>query len=294
MINLKVDHVSKKLDKFQLKDISFQIEAGTVMGFVGENGAGKTTTIQCILQLLKPDSGCIELFGEAFHFDAIHLKEQLGVVLNDIQLPPSYDVKDVEALYTAFYSNWNSEYFNKLLLRLNVPKYTRIDKMSTGTQKKLAIAACLSYAPKLLILDEPTSSLDPTIRDEILNILAEHMENEECSILISSHITSDLEKIADTVTFIHDGSIIFSENKDELLSTFKLFKGTLRDSIDIPKSAIYGKRESAFGVEVLVKANEVSKAIPLQPATLEELIILRTKELKRQALPKLEEVIHNE
>ena len=284
MMNLKVNQLSKKLENFQLQNISFQIEAGTVMGFVGENGAGKTTTINCILQLIKQESGTIEIFGEPFHIDAIEHKQQIGVVFDSLHFPTSMTIKELETMYKTFYRQWDRAYFYLLLDRLNVPKHTPVHKMSAGTKKKLAIALALSYHPKLLLLDEPTSHLDPIVRDEILTILSEFMEDGERSILFSSHITSDIEKLADTITLIRDGRIEFTENKDDLTYAYRMFKGTLEQSLLIPKHAIYGKRDSVFGVELLVKRDEVPSSIPLIQAELEDIIVMRTKELKRQAM----------
>ena len=284
MMNLKVHQLSKKLENFQLQNISFQIEAGTVMGFVGENGAGKTTTINCILQLIKQDSGTIEIFGEPFHIDAIEHKQQIGVVFDSLHFPTSMTIKELEAMYKTFYRQWDRAYFYQLLDRLNVPKHTPVHKMSAGTQKKLGIALALSYHPKLLLLDEPTSHLDPMVRDEILTILSEFMEDGERSILFSSHITSDIEKLADTITLIRDGRIEFTENKDDLTYAYRMFKGTLEQSLLIPKHAIYGKRDSVFGVELLVKRDEVPSSIPLIQAELEDIIVMRSKELKRQTM----------
>ena len=284
MINLKVLELTKQLDTFKLDNISFQIEAGTVMGFVGENGAGKTSTINCILQLLKLDSGSIEIFGEAFHIDAIHLKQNIGVVFDSPHFPLSMKVNELDSMYKNFYTNWDSDYFYQLLSRLNVPKYTPVSKMSAGTQKKVTIALALSYHPKLLLLDEPTSHLDPMVRDEILTILSEYMEPGDRSILFSSHITSDLEKIADTITLIRDGRIAFTENKDELIYNYRMFKGTIEQSLAIPKHAIYGKRDSVFGIELLVKRDQVPTSVPLTHAELEDIIVMRAKELKRQEM----------
>ena len=286
MINLKVSQLSKKLDSFHLQNISFHIEAGTVMGFVGGNGAGKTSTINCILQLIKPDNGQIEIFGEPFSIDSVEIKQQIGVVFDKPHFPTSLQVRDIEKMYATFYRNWDSKYFYDLLFRLNVPKTQSVNKMSAGTQKKLTIALALSYRPKLLLLDEPTSQLDPILRDEILTILTEFMEHGDRSILLSSHITSDLEKIADTITLIDDGKIAFTENKDELIHTYRTFKGTLKEAMAIPKDAVYGKRDSVFGVELLVKRDMVKPDVPLIKTDLEDIIILRTKEIQRQALLK--------
>lgn len=284
MINLQVNQLSKQLDNFQLHNISFQIEAGTVMGFIGENGAGKTSTINCILQLLKQDSGSIHIFGEPFDIDAVHLKQQIGVVFDSLHFPTTMEVKELEKLYKTFYTNWDSEYFYSLLERLNVPKYDTVKKMSAGTQKKLTIALALSYHPKLLLLDEPTSQLDPMIREEILSILTEYMEPGDRSILFSSHITSDIEKIADTITLIRDGRIAFTENKDEMMFAYRTFKGTVEQSYSIPKKAIFGKRDSVFGIELLVKREFVPPSVPLIRAELEDIIVMRSKQLKQQEM----------
>lgn len=156
--------------------------------------------------------------------------------------------------------------------------------MSAGTQKKLAIALALSYSPKLLLLDEPTSQLDPIVRDEILTILSDYMEPGDRSILFSSHITTDIEKIADSIMLIREGKIEFIENKDELIYMYRLFKGSNEQSLAIPKSAVYGRRESVFGIELLVKRDEVPSSIPLSPAELEDIIVMRSKALKHQEM----------
>lgn len=289
MINLKVKQLSKQLDKFQLTDLNFEIEAGTVMGFVGENGAGKTSTIHCILQLLKPDSGTVEIFGEPYHVDATDVKQQIGVVFDSLHFPDTMEVKALEQLYANMYKNWDQAYFDQLLTRLNVSKTQIVKKMSAGTQKKLTIALALAYRPKLLLLDEPTSQLDAISRDEVTTILAEFMESGDQSILFSSHITSDLEKIADTITLIHDGRVAFSENKDDLLYKYHTFKGSIEQSLAIPKEAIVSKRDNVFGVEVLVKRELVPTSIPLQKPDLENVLVLFMKQLKHAQMVKNQE-----
>lgn len=290
-MNLKVNQLSKQLDKFQLHDITFEIEAGTVMGFVGENGAGKTSTIHCILQLLKPDSGSVEIFDKPYHVDALETKQQIGVVFDKLHFPDSMEVRELEQLYSTVYKTWDQQYFDELLIRLNVSKTQSVKKMSAGTQKKLTIALALAYRPKLLIMDEPTSQLDALVRDEVTTILAEYMESGDCSILFSSHITSDIEKIADTITLIHNGHIAFSENKDELLYQYRTFKGSIEQSLQIPKQAIVAKRDNVFGVELLVKRELVPNHIPLMKPDLENVLVMLTKQLKHEQMVKNQEAL---
>ena len=214
---IEVSNLRKKVKQFQLNDVSFSLPTGTIMGFVGENGAGKTTTIKCILNLLKKDAGTIKLFGVNSTDDNLAIKEQIGVVLDDIHFPESLTPQQINKFLQKTYINWNPPYYFELLKQLKVPINKPIKEFSRGMKMKLSITIALAHHPNLLILDEPTSGLDPIVRDEILDLFLEFMQDENHSILFSSHITSDLEKIADYITFIHEGEILFSENKDDLL-----------------------------------------------------------------------------
>lgn len=274
---IEVKHVYKRLGNFQLRDLSFNVEQGTVMGFIGQNGAGKSTTIKCILNLLKITTGNISIFGKNHSEHELETKENIGVVFDELHVPDSLTAIDLDKFYGNVYKRWDHAYFFDLLEQLDVSKYTKVKDLSRGMKMKLSLALALSYHPKLLILDEPTSGLDPIIRDEVLDILLEFMEDESHSILFSSHITTDLEKIADTITFIHKGEIIFSESKDVLLYEYGLWKGTEEQAKEIPSQAILGKRKSAFGVELLVNRNYVSPAFTTEKPTIDDIMVFFVK-----------------
>lgn len=224
---IEVNHMYKKIGNFQLRDLSFNVEQGTVMGLIGQNGAGKTTTIKCILNSLKITTGNISIFGKNYAEHELKIKENIGVVFDELHVPDSLTAIDLDKFYGNVYKRWNHSYFFNLLEQLDVSKYTKLKDLSRGMKMKLSLALALSHHPKLVILDEPTSGLDPIVRDGVLDILLEYMEDESHSILFSSHITSDLEKIADTITFIHKGEIVFSENKDVLLYEYGLWRGAV-------------------------------------------------------------------
>ena len=274
---IEVNRIYKKMGDFQLRDVSFSVEQGTVMGFIGQNGAGKTTTIKCILNLLKITTGNISIFRKNHAEQELAIKEYIGVVFDELHVPNSLTAIDLDTFYGNVYKYWDRAYFFNLLERLDVSKYTKVKDLSRGMKMKLSLALALSHHPKLLILDEPTSGLDPVIRDEVLDILLEFMEDESHSILFSSHITSDLEKIADTITFIHKGEIIFSESKDVLLYGYGLWKGTVEQAKDIPTQAVLGKRKSAFGVELLVNRQYASPAFTLEKPTIEDIMVFFVK-----------------
>ncbi len=249
---IEIHDVHKSFAGFSLKDISFSVPQGTVMGFVGENGAGKSTTIKCILNLLKKEYGEIFLFGKDIVEHELAIKNDIGVVFDDLHIPETLNATQLDKFMKKVFKTWDSTYYFERLAQFKVPERKKVKKLSRGMRMKLSIALALSHHPKLLILDEPTSGLDPIIRDEILDLFLDFMQDETHSILFSSHITSDLEKIADYITFIHNGEILFSESKDILLYDYAIFKGNKEEVSDLPEQAIIRKRNGAFGLEVLV------------------------------------------
>ncbi|MCH7320987.1 ABC transporter ATP-binding protein [Solibacillus sp. MA9] len=270
---IEVNNVWKRIKKFQLTNISFHVEAGTIAGFIGQNGSGKSTTLKLLLNLLKPDEGELFILGKNVADNEVDIKAQIGVVFDELHIPQHLTAKDINSLYRELYPKWNTDTFYGLLERFDVPKYDAIKKMSKGMKAKLGIIVALSYDPKVLLLDEPTSGLDPIVRDEVLELLQTFMEQEDRAILISSHITSDLEKIADSIVFIHEGKMLFHENKDELQYGYGIWKGTHEEAKVIPKHAIIGKRDYVFGVEYLVQREFVSPVIELTKPTIDELML---------------------
>ena len=274
---LEVKDLSKRIGKFELKNISFELEQGTVMGLIGQNGAGKSSVIRCILNLLKKTSGEISIFGKDHAECETEIREDLGIVYDELHVPDNLTPIDLDGIYKKVYKRWDGDFFFSHLERFDVSKYDKVKVMSRGMKMKLAIVLALSHHPKLLLLDEPTSGLDPIVRDEMLDVLLDFMEDETHSILFSSHITSDLEKIADTITFIHKGEVLFTEAKDSLLYDYGVWKGTREQATEIPSHAIVGRRPGTFGVELLVKREFVSRAFLLERPTIEEIMLFQVK-----------------
>lgn len=274
---LEVKGLSKKIGKFELQNISFELAQGTVMGLIGQNGAGKSSIIRCILNLLKKKSGEILIFDKDHAQFETEIREDLGIVFDELYVPDNLTAIDLEKIYQKVYKRWDSAFFFSQLDRFDVAKYDKVKNLSRGMKMKLAIILALSHHPKLLLLDEPTSGLDPVVRDEMLDVLLDFMEDETHSILFSSHITSDLEKIADTITFIHQGEVLFTEAKDSLLYDYGLWKGSREQATEIPIHAIVGKRPGTFGMELLVKREYVSPAFPLDKPTIEEIMVFYVK-----------------
>ncbi len=274
---IEIHNLHKDFESFSLKDISFAVPQGTIMGFVGENGAGKSTTIKCMLNLLKKEYGEILLFGKDIVEHELSIKNDIGVVFDDLYVPDTLNATQLDKMMKKVFKAWDSDYYFERLIQFNVPKRKKIKELSRGMRMKLSIALALAHHPKLLILDEPTSGLDPIIRDEILDLFLEFMQDETHSILFSSHITSDLEKIADYITLIHNGEILLSESKDVLLYEYGIYKGSNEEVNDLPEHAIIRTRNGTFGTEALVLKNEVNQAFKLEKPSVEDIILFYVK-----------------
>lgn len=278
---LQVSHLSKSYGDFQLKDVSFRLPKGMIMGFVGENGAGKTTTIKSILNLIQRDHGAIEIFGLDNIKDEQKIKEQIGVVFDEIYFQPNLRAREIALIHKAIFRTWDQALFDRYLKEFDLPAGKIIKDYSRGMKMKLSIATALSHHPKLLILDEPTSGLDPVVRNEILDIFLDFIQDEEHAILFSSHITSDLEKIADYITFIHQGQVVFSRAKDELLYQYGLLKCSEEDFCKLSRSDYVGCRKNQFGCEVLVKDKTyAARLLPgalIDNVTIEDIILFYVK-----------------
>lgn len=260
---LVIKDLSKSYKDFSLNGISFSIPKGTVMGFVGQNGAGKTTTIKSILNLINIDSGEISVFGLDSKNDSVRIKEDIGVVFDELGLPNTLNCNMVNSIMKNIYKHWDSKEFFGYLEQFKLPPNKSFKKFSRGMQMKLQAAIALSHKAKLLILDEATSGLDPIARNELLDILLEYMEDEEHSILMSSHITSDLERVADYITFIDEGSILLSEEKYEITEKHSIVKGTIDEINNLPKDLIVSIRKNSYGSEALTNnVDELKKHFP--------------------------------
>ena len=244
---LEVTGLSKKYKQFAIENISFSVPQGCIMGFIGQNGAGKSTTIKCIMNLISFNSGEIKILGKDNKKSSKEIRNQIGYVSEE-----QYYYEDMTVEWTGnfigrYYENWDNLHFNKLLLCLSIDKKKKIKELSKGMKVKLSLALALSHRPKLLILDEPTSGLDPVVREEILEILMDTIQDEGCSVFFSSHITSDIERIADYVTFIDRGKIILCDDKDTILQNWKLIKASNDYYDDSLRTQLLGIKKGDFG-----------------------------------------------
>lgn len=278
---IEVRNLSKRFDRFQLKNVDLTLPSGSIMGFIGENGAGKTTTIKLMLNQLRADSGTVRFFGLDHIKDEKKVKNEIGVVFDESYFHENLKPKHISKIMKRIYSQWDEALFLEYMHRFKLPLEKNTKDFSRGMKMKLSIATALSHHPKLLILDEATSGLDPVVRNEILDIFLEFIQDEEHSILFSSHITSDLEKVADYVTFLHDGEIIFSESKDDLLYDFGLLLCGADDFKTVDKGDIIGQRESRFGHEILVRNKEQMKekykGLTIDSVTIEDIMLFYVK-----------------
>jgi len=251
---IEVEHLTKKYQDFTLDDVSFKIPAGSIVGFVGENGAGKSTTIKAMLGLMPIEAGDIKILGKQIGKEKNEeWREQIGVVFDECNFPQELRVKDIRKILGSIYRTWDDAKFSEYLSRFQLPCDKKIKDLSKGMKMKLCIAAVLGHDSRVLILDEATSGLDPIIRNEILDIFREYVMEEERTVFLSSHITSDIEKIADYIMFIHKGHVLFFENKDDLIYNYCLVNCSAEQAGRIPGEIIVGSRRNAFGMSVLVK-----------------------------------------
>ena len=253
---LELEDVTKEYEDFKLDHISFSVPQGCICGFIGQNGAGKTTTISLILDIIKKDGGSITVFGQDMEAQGAALKEKIGVVFDEMGFHEFLTANEINSIMKNIYQNWREEVFFDYLKRFSLPRKKRCGSFSRGMRMKLQIAVALSHEAELLIMDEPTGGLDPIVRNEILQIFQEFVMEENHTILLSSHITGDLERIADMVTFIDHGKIILSGDKNELLESHGLIKCKKEDLEKIEKEDIVSYRQSAFCTEVLVAERE--------------------------------------
>lgn len=278
---LEIKNISKTYKNFKLDDISFVLPCGHIMGLIGENGAGKSTIINCILDIIEKDSGSISVLGQKNDKNNVSLKENIGVVLDASDVYDNYTVKQVENIMKDVYKQWNHEVYDYYIQKFALPLNKMIKDFSRGMKMKMAITIALSHQPKLLILDEATSGLDPIMRDEILDVFMEFVQDENHAILLSSHISSDLEKIADYITFIHEGKLILSTSKDELIYEYGLMKCRNDEFDKIEKEDIIRYRIKTYEVEILVKDREkMAKKYPnciVDPTKLDDIMMLYVK-----------------
>lgn len=283
---IEIKGLTKKYDGFTLDDITFDVPKGSVMGFIGQNGAGKTTTIKAIFNIISRDAGTIKVLGLDNIENEYEIKEDVAAVFDELPFHEDFNAKQISIVLSSVFKNWDNEKFKELLTRFALPEKKKIKQFSKGMKMKLQIATALSHDAKLLIMDEATTGLDPVVRNEILDIFREYLQDGERSILMSSHITSDLEKIADCVTFIDKGKILLSGYKDDILDTHGLLKCSKADYENIDKEDIISARITDFGVDAMVSDREMcnkkySGAV-IDKTTLEEIMLFYVNRDKKE------------
>ncbi|HPR17422.1 MAG TPA: ABC transporter ATP-binding protein [Candidatus Cloacimonadota bacterium] len=259
---LEIQSLRKEFKGFTLQNVSFSMEEGCITGLIGRNGAGKTTIIKLIMGLLLPTAGTFKLFGEE---NRVSLRDRIGFVYEENYFPETSTLKQLKSITKSFYTEWDETVFQKYARRFNLPLEKKLKALSSGTRKKFSLALALSHHAELLIFDEPTSGLDPVMRREFLDILKEYIEDGRRSVLFSTHITTDLEQIADYIVFIDEGKIITDAPKDELLDKYRLIKGRKEDWTSEIQELCCGGKLHEFGFEALTEhADLIAKKIAIQ------------------------------
>lgn len=266
--------VEKKFEGFHFGPITFSVPKGCIVGYIGENGAGKSTTIKLLLGMIRPDAGKICLFGRETAQLREEDKQKIGCVFDDLYLPGEMTLKNAEVFHRALYDKaWEKDTFYTLVRRFHLPENRTIHQYSRGMRMQLGMALALSHGAELLLLDEATSGLDPVIRDDVLDLLLDFIQKDEHTVLISSHILSDIEKVADYIAFIHEGKLLFLEAKDDLEERYGVVTVSLDQLAGLDPAAIVGKRVHAFGADVLVKRQMVPKDMDVEKASIEDIMV---------------------
>ncbi len=279
---IEIKNLVKKYDaRFQLGSLDLEIPSGIIVGLIGENGAGKTTLIKSLLNIINIDAGSIKIFGKDYKKDEREIKEDIGVVLNNMFFPEPLNAKDINSIMKNTFKNWDCELYFKYLKDFDVPSDKRIKSLSKGMRKKLEIAAALSHHPHLLILDEPTSGLDPVVRSEVLDIFLRFIQDEDHTVLVSTHITSDLEHIADHIIFMDSGKKILDKNRDDIIDNYGVLKCDIDYFDKIDKEDIIAYKKNKYEYQILVddksKVSRQYKDCIVDKITLEDLMILMIK-----------------
>ena len=277
---LEIRNLTKSYPGFTLEPLNLTLPKGCILGLIGENGAGKSTTIKLILDIIHSDGGTVTILGRDNRDHIELIKEDIGVVLDEVGIPACLTVKQVSNVMRHTFRNWNDDVFFGLVEKLSLPEKKQFKEFSRGMKMKLGIAIALSHDPKLLILDEATAGLDPVVRDEVVEMLSDFTRDENHSILISSHIVSDLEKLCDYVAFLHKGKLLLWEEKDRLLSQYGLIHCTNDALKTLPTEAIRHIKENPYGCEAMVLRNAIPDSISISPISIEELFVFMVKEEK--------------
>ncbi|NJD04117.1 MAG: ABC transporter ATP-binding protein [Ruminiclostridium sp.] len=278
MTLLNVEKLNKSYPSFHLKDVSFSLDTGYIMGFIGSNGAGKTTTLKSIMNLVPKDSGNITVLGKDFTQNEIALKQEIGIMFGGVDYYTKTKIKKITEVVRRFYCNWDDALYHSYIKRFSLDESKKVEELSSGMRVKYSLTLALSHHARLLILDEPTSGLDPVARDNLLELFQEIIEDGEHSILFSTHITSDLEKCADYITYIENGHIVESREKDDLIDAYRVVKGT-RDQLSMLAPNLIASKVHAFGFTGLIKVEDLAgnENLVAEPPSLEEIMIYYAK-----------------
>ena len=271
---IEINSLTKKYKGFLLDSISFSVPSGYICGFIGQNGAGKTTTLKLMLNMALKDGGDIEILEKSG--DDISVKEDLGVLFDQPYFQEDWTPIDIEKAMRPFYKRWDSQAYHQYLQKFTLNPKQKFKTLSRGMKMKLGLAVTLSHDAKLLLLDEPTSGLDPVMRDEMLDILRDYMVEENRSVFFSTHITSDLEKIADYIIYIHKGQIVYSGLKDELTDKYCLIRGGNGDLPQTKRNKILGLREHVGGFEGMIAVSEVGgfpSSVITETASMDDIMV---------------------
>lgn len=274
---IEIENLCKTYPGFKLDHLNLTLPSGCILGLIGENGAGKSTTIKLMLQTIQRDSGRVSLLGQGDSANVRLQKEDIGVVMDEIGIPGCLTAKQVGKIMRQTFQNWQDAVYADYLQKLDIPKDKPFRAFSRGMKMKLGIAVALSHEAKLLILDEPTSGLDPVVRDEVVDIFNDFTREEDHSILISSHIVSDLEKLCDYIAFLHKGKLLLCEEKDVLMAQYAIVHGSAAEIAAISAKDIIGKKETPYGTEAIVRCTAIPSDMRRSPVSIEELFVFMVK-----------------
>ena len=279
---LEIKNLTKTFPGFTLDNLNLTLPSGCVMGLIGENGAGKSTTIRLILDMLHSDSGTVTILGRDNRENIRLTKEEVGVVLDEVGLPECLSTRQVGKVMAGTFRSWNQGEYDRILKQFNLPENKPFKTFSRGMKMKLGIAIAMSHNAKLLLLDEPTGGLDPVVRDEVVEMFSDFTRDESHSILISSHIVSDLEKLCDYIAFLHQGRLLFCEEKDRLLEEYGIFSDTTAQTECLLPEAIVAREPNGYGgVRALVRRELAPVGWQLEPASVEDIILFLVKGAKQ-------------
>lgn len=274
---IEIQGLEKHYGDFSLR-LDLELPEGCILGLIGENGAGKSTTIRALLGMLRPDAGSIRVLGHDNRRDFAPVREEIGVVLDETGFPECLTAEQLGRVMAGIYRNWDAAQYDALLTKLAVPRGKRFKDFSRGMKMKQAIAVALSHRARLLVLDEPTSGLDPVVRDEVVELFSDFTRDAGHSVLISSHIVSDLEKLCDYVAFLHRGRLLLCEEKDVLREQYGLVQLSKADFAALESSAVIGHRASPYGVSAIVRREAIPAGCAVEPVSIEDLFVLMVKE----------------